>query len=79
MSDVNMPTSLKALLFSSAAAPMPADGAAASATPVEGAADFASLLNGTMDASQEAQENAGVGGSPQIDPTTTPVKAGQAD
>ena len=79
MSDVNMPTSLKALLFSSAAAPMPADGAAASATPVEGAADFASLLNGTMDASQEAQENAGVGGSPQIDPTTTPVKAGKAD
>lgn len=79
MSDVNMLTSLKALLFSSAAAPMPADGAAASATPVEGAADFASLLNGTMDASQEAQENAGVGGSPQIDPTTTPVKAGKAD
>ena len=79
MSDVNMPTSLKALLFSSAAAPMLADGAAASATPVEGAADFASLLNGTMDASQEAQENAGVGGSPQIDPTTTPVKAGKAD
>lgn len=79
MSDVNMLTSLKALLFSSAAAPMPADGAAASATPVEGAADFASLLNGTMDASQEAQEIAGVRGSPQIDPTTTPVKAGKAD
>lgn len=79
MSDVNMPTSLKALLFSSAAAPMPADGAAASATPVEGAADFASVLSGTMDASQEAQEGTATGGLPQIDPTATPAKAGKAD
>ena len=79
MSDVNMPTSLKALLFSSAAAPMLADGAAASATPVEGAANFASLLSGTMDASQEAQEGTGTGGLPQVDPTATPAKAGKAD
>ncbi|QOT70767.1 MULTISPECIES: flagellar hook-length control protein FliK [Sphingobium] len=89
MSDVNMLTSLKALLFSSAATSMPADGAAASAVPAEGAADFAKLLNGTMAALPEAQESAGIAGPPQgIAPAAAdeaegmepaPPKAGKAD
>ncbi|WP_176591930.1 flagellar hook-length control protein FliK [Sphingobium sp. EM0848] len=49
MSDVNMLTSLKALLFSSAATKMPTEGTAVLAMPGEGATDFASLLNGTME------------------------------
>ncbi|BAI97912.1 hypothetical protein Sj15T_23220 [Sphingobium sp. TA15] len=89
MSDVNMLTSLKALLFSSAATPMPADGAAASAVPAEGAADFAKLLNGTMDAMPDAQESAGIAGlSQEIAPMVAdeaegvevaPAKGGKAD
>ncbi|KKW93477.1 flagellar hook-length control protein FliK [Sphingobium chungbukense] len=51
MSDVNMLTSLKALLFSSASTQMPAEGAGT--VPPEGAVDFAKLLDGTMDAAPE--------------------------
>ena len=76
MSDVNMLTSLKALLFSSAATPVAADGAAAAAVPAEGAADFASLLNGTMEASPDAQESAGTAGLPQGD---APIGADEAE
>ncbi|WP_313806073.1 flagellar hook-length control protein FliK [Sphingobium sp.] len=65
MSDVNMLTSLKALLFSSAAPAVPTEGAGVAA-PVEGAVDFASLLSGRMDASAAAD----ISGLPQaVEPT----------
>lgn len=47
---MTMLTSLKALLFSSAATRAPADGTGALAVPGEGAADFAQLLSGTIEA-----------------------------
>lgn len=56
MSDVNMLTSLKALLFSSASAQVPVAGTGA--VPAEGAADFAKLLDGTMDATPEGKQAA---------------------
>lgn len=60
---MNMLTSLKALLFSSAAAPVPADGAGL-AVPVD-AADFAALLNGTMDAAPQSKQATEMPGVPQ--------------
>lgn len=63
---MNMLTSLKALLFSSAATRMPADGAGVAATPGEGAADFASLLTGTMEA-------AGTDAPPAVTPALAAV------
>ncbi|UZW55042.1 flagellar hook-length control protein FliK [Sphingobium sp. JS3065] len=65
MSDVNMMTSLKALLFSSASTQIPADGAGALAVPGEGAVDFAKLLNGTMEAAPEGKQ-AAVPSLPQV-------------
>lgn len=61
---MNMLTSLKALLFSSAATAVPAEGVGALAAPVEGAPDFASLLNGTMEAVADA---------PAATPVLTPM------
>ncbi len=69
---MNMLTSLKALLFSSAAAQMPAEGAAA---PAEGAIDFAALLSGTMEAAPQASQATELGGVPQA---TVPAPAADA-
>ncbi|WP_234703113.1 flagellar hook-length control protein FliK [Sphingobium chlorophenolicum] len=68
-----MLTSLKALLFSSVSAQIPADGAAA---PVEGATDFAKLLNGTMEAAPEEQEG---GATPGLPLAVVPTDAAEAE
>ncbi|WP_254302487.1 flagellar hook-length control protein FliK [Sphingobium chlorophenolicum] len=68
-----MLTSLKALLFSSVSAQIPADGAVA---PVEGAADFAKLLNGTMEAAPEEQES---GATPGLPLAVVPTDAAEGE
>ena len=75
MSDVNMLTSLKALLFSSASTQMPADGAGVLAMPVEGAVDFAKLLNGTMEAAPEGKQAAEMPSLPQVAAPTVTANA----
>jgi hypothetical protein len=51
---MNMISSLKAMLFTSAATALPGEGQIIAALPGEGGADFAQLLSGTMEASAEA-------------------------
>lgn len=75
---MNMLTSLKALLFSSAATAMPAEGAGAPAVPGEGAADFASLLNGTMEAVPDAQAATTAPALPPTAELTEAVEEGAA-
>jgi len=65
---MNMLTSLKALLFSSAAVP----GTAAAAAPGQGKADFAAMLSGSM---EEALPGAAAPGMPQIDAEAPVVAA----
>jgi hypothetical protein len=75
MSDVTMLTSLKALLFSSAATRAPADGTGALAVPGEGAADFAQLLSGSIEAAPALQPTAATDEEGAALPAVDPSKA----
>ncbi|WP_242125520.1 flagellar hook-length control protein FliK [Sphingobium sp. Sx8-8] len=81
-----MLTSLKALLFSSAATHVPVEGAGALAVPGEAGADFAQLLHGTMEAPTAAQTVAVTDGAatapqaadlPEVEASSTAVTTGE--